>query len=62
MLKQTPPAFVTSSTTRLRILTACGHDRRLEQLERARLCLITNPAVSADSSMLNRVEAALLAG
>ena len=47
----------------VRILTACGHNHRLEQLERARLCLITNPCSDdADSSMLNRVEAALQAG
>ncbi len=47
----------------VRILEACTHNHRRQQLERTKLCLITDPGRDDDSSsMLKRVETALKAG
>ncbi|WP_114994081.1 thiamine phosphate synthase [Synechococcus sp. UW179A] len=47
----------------VRILEACGQTQRQQRLERARLCLITDPGgKEASAEMLNRVELALQAG
>jgi len=47
----------------VRILEACGHSRRKQQLEDARLCLITDPgADDGCERLVQRVEAALQSG
>ena len=47
----------------VRILEACGQNSRRQQLERSKLCLITDPCGSDGSAeMLSRVELALKAG
>ena len=47
----------------VRILEACGQNRRLQHLNSSRLCLITDPGGSDSSSaMVKRVELALIAG
>jgi len=64
------PLAATAATVRyalydheVRILEACDHNHRRQQLEGARLCLITDPGPDDDSNaMLKRVEAALQAG
>lgn len=47
----------------VRILEACGQNQRLQRLDQARLCLITDPAADEGSGeMLKKVELALAAG
>ena len=64
------PLAATAATVRyalydleVRILEACAYNHRRQQLEKAKLCLITDPGLDGNSSaMLKRVEAALNAG